>query len=370
MRETASIRVVHVAPTAFGSAGLFGGGERYPLELARALAREDGVDCELVTFGDHPRLEHDPSGLRVRVLRPLVRLRRHPAHPIALGLGRVVANADIVHTHHLRSAPSRVAALAARGRGRWLVTTDHGLGGGGWCGLLPRLFHRFLTVSRYSAETLGGPESKTTVIYGGADPDRFCPEPSAARAGIVFVGRLTPHKGVDRLIQAVPPGVELTVVGTTGHDLGHPERDYPDRLRHLAAARNVRFVGAAAEDRLPSLYRHASVFALPSVDRTCYGRPVAISELLGLSVLEAMASATPVVASRVGGVPEIVVDGETGLLVPAGDVGALHDALATVLGDDRLARRLGENGRALVREHFNWQACARRCLAAYRDLVK
>src|SRR5439155_10670724 len=130
---------------------LFGGGERYPLELARALARAGEVDAELVTLGPHPRVERDPSGLVIRVLRPLVHLDHHPVHPVAPALAPVLRGADVVHTHHLRSAPSRLAAAVARARRQPVVVTDHGLGGGGWWGLLPRLFDRFLTVSRYSA---------------------------------------------------------------------------------------------------------------------------------------------------------------------------------------------------------------------------
>jgi starch synthase len=123
------------------------------------------------------------------------------------------------------------------------------------------------------------------------------------------------------------------------------------------------------DEALATLHRRAAVFVLPSVDRTCYGRPVAISELLGLSVLEAMASGTPVVASRVGGLPEIVADGATGFLVEPGDVDALNDRIATLLSDHRLARRLGDDARTAVVERFTWESCARRCLAAYRELV-
>jgi glycosyltransferase involved in cell wall biosynthesis len=362
------MRVVHVAPTAFGTEGLFGGGERYPLELARALAREPDVECELVTFGRSPGTAREASGLRVRVLRPLGHWRRHPAHPLSLGLIAAVGWPDIVHTHHVRSLPSRLAALSKR-RASGAVTTDHGLGDGALRGLFSRLFDRFLTVSRYSAATLDAPPAKTRVVYGGADPSRFRPEPAQARTGVLFVGRLTPHKGVDRLLRALPRDAELSVAGTAGHDRRAPERDYPDHLRRLAAGRRVRFQGAVAEGALPDLHRRAEVFVLPSVDRTCYGRPVAISELLGLSVLEAMASATPVVASRIGGVPEVVVDGETGFLADPGDVDALHDRIALLLSNQRLARRLGDNARTAVIERFTWQACARRCVAAYRELL-
>jgi glycosyltransferase involved in cell wall biosynthesis len=361
------MRIVHVAPTLFGPAGIFGGGERYPLELGRALARK--VDCELVSFGPTARAWRDASGLRVRVLRSLARVGGHPAHPLALGLGHALAGADVVHTHHLRSAPSRLSAANARLRGVRTAVTDHGLGGGDWAGLLPRLFDRFLTVSHYSARELGAPASRTRVIYGGADPDRFSPRAGEVRRGVVFVGRLTPHKGVDRLIEALPDQVDLRVAGSAGHDPIPPERDYPSLLLRLAAGKRVRFLGAVPDVDLPALYRQARVVALPSVHRTCYGRDVAVSELLGLAAVEAMASGTPVVASRIGGLPEVIEDGVTGFLVEPGNVAELRARLAEVVADPPLAERLGRNGRERVLATFTWEACAERCLAAYSELV-
>jgi glycosyltransferase involved in cell wall biosynthesis len=359
------MRVVHVAPTPFGHAGIFGGGERYPLELARAMAGR--VDSELVTFGT-PATVREPGGLCVRVLRPVAHLR-HPAHPIAPALPAALAGADVVHTHHTRSAPSRIAALVARARGRAAVTTDHGLPGGTWAGALPRLFHRFLMVSEYSAHELGAPSSRTRVVYGGVDCSRYRPDPERSRRGVLFVGRLTPHKGVDRLIRALPDGVELAVVGTAGHDSEPPERDYPNLLRVLARGRPVRFLGAVPDDELAELYRQAAVVALPSVDVTCYGRHIAVVELLGLAALEAMASGTPVVCSRIGGLPEVVEHGVSGLLVEPGDGDGLHEALEEVVRDRALATRLGRNARERALERFTWDACAMRCLAAYDELL-
>jgi starch synthase len=111
------------------------------------------------------------------------------------------------------------------------------------------------------------------------------------------------------------------------------------------------------------------VLALPSVDHTCYGRHIAVVELLGLAVLEAMASGTPAVCSRVGGLPEIVEDGVTGLLVEPGDVDGLRERLDEVMRDPALAARLGRNARERALERFTWEACATRCLAAYREIV-
>lgn len=365
-KETDSIRIVHVAPTPFGAAGLFGGGERYPIELARALAAE--TECELLTFGPRPARRLEPTGLRVRVLRSVAHGHRHPAHPLALGLPGALRHADVVHTHHMRSLPSRMAALTARATGKPVVVTDHGLGGGGWGGLLPRLFSRFLVVSAYSAQTLRSPPQHTRVIYGGADPDRYHPD-GGRRNGVLFVGRFTPHKGLDRLIEALPQGADLICVGSHGHDLRPPESRYGDLLRKLATDRSVRFLETVPDVELAQLYRRAQVFVLPSVERTCYGRSVAISELLGLSVLEAMASGTPVVCSRLGGLPEIVEDGRTGFLVEPGDVGQLRDRIATLLADRALAERMGSAARDAVLDRFTWSACAARCLAAYSELV-
>ncbi len=327
------------------------------------------MSCELVTFGPHARRFRDPGGLDITILRPLAHLRRHPAHPVTPAVLTAVRDADVIHTHHMRSAPSRLAALAGKTGSRAVAVTDHGLGGGGWGGLLPRLFDRFLTVSRYSARVLGAPPSRTRVIYGGADARRFRPDPAAVRRGVLFVGRLTPHKGVDRLIRALPDGLPLTIAGTAGHDPRAPEREYPALLARLAAGRDVRFLGRIEETQLPALLREAAVLAVPSVNRTCYGRAVRISELLSLATIEAMSSGTPVVASRIGGLPEVVRDGETGVLVEPGDVDELGETLARVARDTALAQRMGSAGRELVLERFTWSACAERCLRAYEELT-
>jgi glycosyltransferase involved in cell wall biosynthesis len=362
------MRVTHVAPTDFGDGGLFGGGERYPLELARALACE--VPCRLVVFGREPRRVHEADGLEIVVLGARSFVGGHPAHPRGGGLVRALRHADVVHAHHLQSRTTAIALWAARAAGQRRVITDHGLLG------RPNRRHaalveRFLTVSRYSAEVLGAPADRTTPIFGGADLGRFSPDRDDARAGVLFVGRITPHKGVDRLIQALPAGAPLTIVGSTGHDQSSPERDYAQLLRRLAASAPgpVTFAGAVADDELARLMRRHAVLALPSVEHTCYGRHAPVSELLGLTVIEAMASGTPVICSRIGGVPEVVEDGSTGLLVPPGDVDALHDALAKLLLDRSRREAMGRAARDVACERFTWKACARRCLESYDALL-
>jgi glycosyltransferase involved in cell wall biosynthesis len=361
------MRITHVAPTPFGADGLFGGGERYPLELARALAQY--ISCRLVSFGSMAATQREPSGLELVTLRAWSHLRGHPAHPLARGLIRALSDAEVVHVHQMRAAPGRLAAFAAKARGTPVVATDHGLGGGGWFGLLPRMIDRFLPVSQFSSQILNVPAAKTTVVHGGVDPKRFHPDPPAVRRGIAFVGRITPHKGIDVLLKALPNDVPLTIAGTSGHDPRPPSRGYPRLLKELARGKDVRFVDHLSDAALPDLLRGVRLFVLPSVSFTCYGIRVEISELLGLSVIEAMASGTPVICSRIGGLPEVVEDGVTGLLVEPGDVDALSDAINRMINDPVAAERMGRAGRDRVLESFTWDRCAKRCLSVYSELL-
>ena len=223
-------------------------------------------------------------------------------------------------------------------------------------------------MSEYSAGQLGASAGRTRVIYGGADPARFRPR-DAVGEGVLYVGRLTPHKGVDVLLSALPAGARLLVAGSEGHDSRPPESGYPRLLRQLAAGRRVEFLGPVSETELPRLYASARVLVLPSVHRTCYGRRVEVSELLGLVAIEAMAAGIPVVASRLGGLPEVVEDGVTGFLVTPGDPQELGDRLRQLLADPGLAHSMGRAGRRRVLQKLTWEACADRCLAAYLELV-
>ena len=342
------MHVAHVAPTAFGVDGLFGGGERYPWELAGAISRH--VPCRLVTYGSASRRERGADGLELVVLRAWRRVGGHPAHPVGPGLGDALDGVDVVHAHQLHSRTTRLALRAATKRGQGRAVTDHGLIGPDD----PRRWEqidRFLAVSRYSAEAVNAPRERTEVVFGGADPARFAPNPSERRRGILFVGRLTPHKGLDRLIRALPPGAELTLAGTGGHDPTPPASGYVEKLHRLAAAADARvvFTGRVSEDELPVLMRRAAVLVLPSVATTCYG--------------------TPVIASRIGGVSEIIPDGATGLLVEPGDLAALRDGLEDLLADHRLRHDLGRRARELASERFTWDACALRCLEVYEALL-
>jgi glycosyltransferase involved in cell wall biosynthesis len=154
---------------------------------------------------------------------------------------------------------------------------------------------------------------------------------------VLYAGRLSPEKGVDELVAATR-GLELVVAG-----------DGPLRARVPGA------LGFVPHDELQRLYGRAAVVACPSR-----------REGFGVACLEAMAHGRPVVATSVGGLRDLVVDGETGLVVPPRDADALRSALERLLGDVELRRRLGAAGRERARERFSWDAVTDRTVAAYR----
>jgi starch synthase len=224
------------------------------------------------------------------------------------------------------------------------------------------------------------------VIYNGIDPGQFRPDPGTAvrdkygiardRPYVVFVGRVTRQKGIVHLLRAarhVDPRVTLVLC------VGEP--DTPEigaEFRALAAEVErerggiLRIEGMLPRSELVELLSHALAFVCPSV-----------YEPFGIVNLEAMACGAPVVASAVGGIPEIVVEGQTGHLVPFEGDGTpkneprdperfaldLAERINGLAGDPERARRLGGAGRARVVEHFSWDKIAERTANLYRSLL-
>ncbi len=173
------------------------------------------------------------------------------------------------------------------------------------------------------------------------------------------IGRITPGKGIAHLIGALPriteecPDARLVVVGSG-------ENDHLSQLRALAARLNVTsaVVWAGYRDDVPEVLSALDVCVLPSLE-----------ESFPLTLLEAMAAGLPVVASDVGGVPECVVPGETGTLVPPGDSDSLAEAIAGLLKDPELGHRFGHSGRARVKEHFSLEGQTARIEAVLSRLA-
>ena len=307
---------------------------RFVADLAERL-RARGVEVDVVAPGAYRDfgLAYGAGLTKNAVRKPWA------VPPLLASMARTVRRAargaDLVHAHWL---PTVAPALAS---GRPLVTTLHGSDVAllrrfpPLLRLLVRRVRVAVAVSDAVADTVRGlGATNVRVIRNGVELPAATTDGEAEPPELLFVGRLVPEKGVEELVEATE-GRNLVVVGD-----GPLRADVPAALGFLS--------GAELEER----YARAAVVVCPSR-----------REGFGLVCAEAMARARPVVASAVGGLSELVADGETGLLVPPQDPPALRTAIDSLLADQALRRRMGEAGRKRIAELCDWD----RVVDAYLD---
>jgi starch synthase len=393
-------------PNVYGGAGV------HVEYLARELARAEGGahPVQVLAFGE----QHDPDGApRVQGVAPALRLPvQDPRHARLLDalvrdlamVGAVDAP-DVVHCHtwyaHL------AGCLARPLTGARLVLTTHSLEPHRpWkVEQLGRAYDVTTWIERTAYQNADGvvavseamkadvqalygvDPARVRVIHNGIDPDEYRPVEAPdvlRRLGVdpdvpmvLFVGRITRQKGILHLVRALPllpAGVQVVLCAGAPDtpEIGREMEALVAEARREAAARIVWIPEMLPKPDVIALYSHAAVFVCPSV-----------YEPFGIINLEAMACETPVVASAVGGIPEIVVPGETGLLVPVATAGgdspeprdpaafarALAEAVNALLADPARRRAMGEAARARVLRQFSWRSIAAQTLDFYRALL-
>jgi glycosyltransferase involved in cell wall biosynthesis len=342
------------------------GGQLVALRLARAArARGDEVSFVAPEQGSFTELAAK-EGFAVDLLP----LRRSFQLAGAWRLARLLRRRriDVLHTHTLAAANalSRLAGAAARVpvvshlhiENHFRPSTRRVLAG--LDNVTARLAAGLVAVSedtKRAYERQGYPRGRIEVVYNGVDVPANGASPHNEPARIGEVARLCDVKGQRELLHAVAQIPEARLV-LAGRDLEQGGA-FQAALEHESDRLGIRDrVEFGFHEDVPALLETLDVVALPSW-----------TEGLPMVLLEAMARARPVVATPVGGTPELVTDDETGLLVPPRDPQALADALRRVLDDPDLARRLGEAGRARVAERFSADEQARRVLAIYDDVA-
>jgi starch synthase len=218
-------------------------------------------------------------------------------------------------------------------------------------------------------------KDRVHVVHNGIDTRLYRPDPATdaldrigldrSRPYVLFVGRITRQKGVPHLLRAVrdiDPAAQV-VLCAGAPDTPEIDREFRELYQELSRVRaGVHWVPQMLpRPEVIQLLTHAAVFVCPSV-----------YEPLGIVNLEAMACGTPVVASRTGGIPEVVADGETGVLVDVDDdfEAGLTRALDSVIGDPATARRMGGAGRERAVDEFGWDAVARRTVRLYEEVLE
>ena len=337
-----------------------GGKERVIVELVRKCDREK-LDMRVICLGSAGHLSNElaqlgcevdllerPEGFLPSLVWRLFRMFRD--HQI-----------EVVHTHDDRSAVYALPAAAMAGIGPRIHTQHHSqivygrllpihLGA-----LAARLSSTFVCVSQHGADLMrqaGISAGGLQVIENGVDLDRFSfrgPNPSGPA---LAVARLSAEKGIEDLLLAAArvvkaaPDFHLNIAG------GGPNLPELVQLcRSLGLGGRISFLGNRSD--VPELLAASRLFVLPSK-----------TEGLSLSLLEAMARGVPIVATRVGGTPEAIVDGESGLLVEAGDPIALAEAIVRLWSGPELALALCRTARSQVEHRFNIE----RTIAEYERL--
>ncbi len=385
---------------------VYGGAGVHVEDLAREPARH--IDLTVHCWGD-PRPEPS-SGPRVVAHRPWDALQDGvPAHSAlaALSADLVMAQAadapDIAHSHtwyadmagHLtkliHDVPHVVTVHSLEPMRPWKAQQlQGGYAVSTWAEATAlRAADAVIAVSDAHREDIvhavpGIDPDRITVIRNGVDTGEYSPDPGhdvldrlgidPSRPYLVFVGRITHQKGLTHLLDAIPHiARDAQIVLCAGApDTPELAGEVTRRVAALQADREgITWISEMSPKRdLIQLPTHATVFVCPSV-----------YEPLGIVNLEAMACGTAVVASRVGGIPEVVVDGETGLLVPLhradpdGPVDAdafahaLAEAVNSLLSDPSRTRAMGAAGRRRVEDEFSWRAIGEKTLTLYSTLI-
>ncbi len=336
-------KVAYLTPLYFDEASCLGGGERYPLNLARGvvLASCGEMRVDLISFGEDARMLTLAGGVGLRVL-PMAGRPANPLDVLSWDLPDALAEYDLVHVHQVFTRCAEMGILIARQMGKPVFVTDHGGYSsplGAEVGLLD-LVDRIVAYSNFGA-ALYRTSRPIDVIRGGVDSGLFRPpDKRPRRDGFAFVGRLLPHKGIDDLIEALPPELPLTICG-------RPYRPgYLEKLRHLAEGRRIEFLTDADDPTIHDLYARSWATILPSVYRDRDGVTYEAPELMGFTLLESMACGTPAVASRVGAMPEFIREGETGFVYDSID--GLRAILVRLASDPSLVDAIGERARREV----------------------
>ena len=339
---------------------------------SHVLTLLDGIDPAVISCAVAAPSEFAREALQHPLVTATIPLdiapRLSPARDLvaARRLARIVPQfADVVHAHGVRAA--WICALAHRLQPFPLIFTAHNLVTADFAGRLGISFvgtqvQKAIAVSPSVAESLiacGLARTKIQVIPNGVDLAHFAPVTPATRREsrlslgipesefvVAAAARLSPEKGIDTLLGAAGQRKAMTfLIAGEGPEYANLQRLCPQNVRLLGRASDVRPLLAAA-----------NVFAVPSR-----------REGQGIAALEAMASGVPLIASRVGGLADMLTDGETALLVPPGDPDALAAALSRLQSDPRLRRQLAENAKLLVNKTYSLQPMLDALTAVYLE---
>lgn len=375
----------------------YGGIGSYCYELAKFLTWEDvGVEVvtrEIFESRDYPFRVHKVFSLSLPLLSPLtfsLTARKH--------METISSKVDLIHAHSsvfpqaisskTRDNVNMVFTLHGTYYQEYLAVRNCSFPELEATAISLKIFHRLNEIAerkmaemsdmiiavsedtrKYAIEYYGIDKEKIRVIPNFVDVSHFS-EVKGEKAHnhfadllgdptILFVGRLVPRKGVKYLLFAVSelakefPEIKLIIIGSGGL-----RRGLVNMCHDLNIMRHVHFTEFLPEEQLPEAYQIADIFVLPS-----------LYEGFGIPIVEAMASGTPVIATNVGGIPEILANSGAGIVIPPGDARALTKALRLLAENPSVRRKMGERGLRIAREKYDWKKRIGDVIQLYKEVI-
>jgi glycosyltransferase involved in cell wall biosynthesis len=356
------------------SARQLGGGEKHLADLANALARR-GHDVFAALVPSSPLLAELPAVPRKNIVELRMRNSLNLASALKLAQFAREHQIKIIHAHVARDYP--LAAIVSRRAGARLVLTRHVLFPmSGLHRLTLRRPARVIAVSEAVAAGLRGQKifdpDRIVLVHNGIDVDRFAKgrEDTAGdaqgankRLRVGMIGHLAPIKGQEDFVRAAAivcgfrNDVDFVIAGEDKSRGGDNRKSLERLIEELDLNQRIHLIGWV--DDVARLLPTFDLFVSP-----------ARAEPFGLSIVEAMASGTPVVATMSEGAREIIEDDKTGRLVPIGDVEVLGKAISDLLSDPAQRRRLSANAVRAVRERFSLERMLEATEEIYRQALK
>lgn len=347
--------------------------------------REMGHEVAIVTNNRDTGKEEELEKNRIELIKipgvvsPIIEVNVSYSLKSTKELNEFLSDFDVVHSHHAFTPLALKAAKAGKNMNKATVLTTHSISFAHesklWeaLGLTFPVFskylrypHKIIAVSKAAKAFIEHfTDTPIEVIPNGVDDKLFTPnwdkEELKAQFGIegkvvLYVSRMSYRKGPHVLLNAFSEIEDATLVMVGSGELLPFLRA---QAKFLGIEDRVKFLGYVNSKMLPKIFGMADVFVLPSIT----------AEAFGIVILEAMASGLPVVATNVGGIPEIIRESESGLLVSPGNELELRNAIEKLLLDDNLREWFGNNGREAVEEKYSWDKVAERIEKTYEEVL-
>lgn len=358
-----------------------GGVEQYVYYISKELCLLD--NCEVKVICANEPFSVDEEIYNNIFIKRLKYYGKIANTNITLSLPRVVytEDFDIIHTHVPTPWSSDWSNIVSRIKNKPLVVTYHNdITGKGFANTIANIYNKtalkfllnradkiIITQDDYiQSKHLQNYKDKIVTIPNGVDTSLFKPTSNKRRKYQIFflsvLDKFHEYKGLDYLLEALVkvkvdlPDVKL-VVGGKGELLEY----YKKKVDKLDLKDNVEFKGFLTDEEVIENYATSELFILPSIS--------SIQEGFGIVVLEALSCKTPIISTDIVGVADDVKNTNSGIIIPPKDVDALYEAIIKILTDKNLQETMGENGRNLVQQKYEWKEIAQRIYDLYEELI-